>query len=376
MKHIFQKIIRLSFTSAIIISGLLLILISSCQKEIKQTEQATEPEVAKAPKLLKDFTQVNLIGDNDEFSPARVDPNLVNGWGIAFSSGGTAWVSAEGTGVSLVVNKDGGQVRTPVAIPSPAPGSTSGGHPSGQVFNGTPNFGLANGSKALFIFAGLDGVISAWNGAAGNSALAVINSPGSVFAGIAIAQDNGTPFLYAANFSQHKISVYDTDFVAVNKPFVDSNIPDEYSPFNIQNIGGKLYVMYAKFDEEEGEEETGPGLGYVDIFNPDGSLVKRFVSKGQLNAPWGVAWAPASFFGDDGQPAILIGNFGDGHINAYREDGAYLGQLRAHGKPIEIEGLWAITFAPSTATTISPDWLYFAAGPGDEEHGLFGYITK
>jgi uncharacterized protein (TIGR03118 family) len=374
MKHIFQKLNRLSFISAIIIFSLLFMVISSCQKETTQTSE--EAQVAKAAKLAKDFTQVNLGGDNNDFSPARVDPNLVNGWGIAFSSGGTAWVSAEGTGLSLVLNKDGGQVRAPVSIPSP--GSSSGGHPSGQVFNSTPNFGLPNGSRALFIFAGLDGVISAWNGAAGNSAIEVIDdSPDAVYSGIAIALDNGTPFLYAANFSEHKIDVYDTDFVEVDKPFTDPGIPDEFSPFNIQNVGGKLYVMYAKESEtEEGEEETGPGLGYVDIFNPNGSLVKRFVSKGQLNAPWGVAWAPASFFGDDGQPAILIGNFGDGHINAYNESGEFLGQLRSHGQPLEIEGLWGISFAPSTATSINPNWLYFAAGPGDEEHGLFGYITK
>jgi uncharacterized protein (TIGR03118 family) len=129
-------------------------------------------------------------------------------------------------------------------------------------------------------------------------------------------------------------------------------------------------VMYAEFNEEEGEEETGPGLGYVDIFNPDGSLVKRFVSKGQLNAPWGVAMAPASFLGSS-EPAILIGNFGDGSINAYNMDGGYLGQLRSHGNPIVIEGLWAITFAPGRT-----DRLYFAAGPDDEEEGLFGYIKK
>jgi uncharacterized protein (TIGR03118 family) len=136
--------------------------------------------------------------------------------------------------------------------------------------------------------------------------------------------------------------------------------------------------MYAKVDPVEGEEEAGPGLGYVDIYNTDGSFVKRFVSKGQLNAPWGVAWAPASFFGDDenARPAILIGNFGDGHINAYNEDGNFLGQLRAHGNPIVIDGLWAISFVPATATTIDANRLYFAAGPDDETEGIFGYIVK
>lgn len=371
MKRNFQNLTRLSFMTAIIIFGILLMVISSCKKEIKESAPLESQAQAE-----KDFTQVNLVGDNDEYSPARIDPNLVNGWGIAISPGGTFWVSSEGKGVSLVYNKDGGEVRAAVSIPSP--GSASGGHPSGQVFNPTPDFVLSNGTKAFFIFAGLDGVISAWNPAAGSSAIKVIDdSPDAVYSGIALAQDGGANFLYAANFSEHKIDVYDGTFAEVSKPFTDPDIPAEYSPFNIQNIGGKLYVMYAKeSEEEEGEEETGPGLGYVDIYNPDGSLEKRLVSKGQLNAPWGVAWAPAGFFGDNGHPAILIGNFGDGRINAFSEDGSFLGQLRAHGQPIKIEGLWGISFPPATATSINPNWLYFAAGPDDEEHGLFGYITK
>ena len=159
---------------------------------------------------------------------------------------------------------------------------------------------------------------------------------------------------------------------------MDPNLPAGYAPFNIQAVGQQLYVMYAKVDPAEGEEEKGPGLGYVDIYNTDGSFVKRFVSNGQLNAPWGIAWAPAGFFGTDenAQPAILIGNFGDGHINAYSPNGNFLGQLRAHGNPIVIEGLWAISFPPATATSINPNRLYFAAGPDDEEDGLFGYIVK
>jgi uncharacterized protein (TIGR03118 family) len=116
----------------------------------------------------------------------------------------------------------------------------------------------------------------------------------------------------------------------------------------------------------------------VDIYNTNGMLERRFVSNGQLNAPWGVAKAPATFFaGEDGMSdVVLVGNFGDGHINAFDSDGRFLGQLRAHGQPIEIEGLWAISFAPATATTVNPNWLFFAAGPDDEEEGLFGYITK
>jgi uncharacterized protein (TIGR03118 family) len=371
MKRFNQNLTRLPFMT-VLLCILLLVIISSCKKETMQNV-ATEPQ-AQEKKFVKNFKQVNLVGDNGEYSPARIDPNFINGWGIAISPNGFFWVSSEGAGTSVIYDKDGGEVRPPVSIPSPT--SASGGHPAGQVFNATNDFVLSNGTKAFFIFAGLDGVISAWNPAAGNSAIPVINEPGDVYPGIAIAQDGGANFLYVAAFSEHKVEVYDANFNEVDKPFVDPDIPKDFAPFNIQNIGGKLYVMYAKIDDEKGEEVTGQGLGYVDIFNPDGSLEKRFISRGQLNAPWGIAWAPASFFGDGGQPAILVGNFGDGHINAYSEEGRFLGQLRAHGKPIKIDGLWGISFPPATATTINPNWLYFAAGPDDEEHGLFGYLTK
>ncbi len=159
--------------------------------------------------------------------------------------------------------------------------------------------------------------------------------------------------------------------------FTDPSLPAGYAPFNIQAIGDKLYVMYAKVGV--GAEEPGPGNGYVSIFNTDGTFVERFVSRGQLNAPWGVAKAPAGFWGEgeeNPENAILIGNFGDGRINAFDADGNFLGQLRMHGNPIVIEGLWAIMFAPASATAIDPNKLFFAAGPGGEEHGLFGYIHK
>jgi uncharacterized protein (TIGR03118 family) len=353
------------------------LLVISCQKSIEPKAADTETNVAgKEPKSLKDFEQVNLVGNNDEYAPAHIDPNLVNGWGISFSSGGTAWVSAEATGKSGVYNRDGvAQGISPVSIPSP--GAATGGHPSGQVFNSTASdFKLLNGNKASFIFAGLDGLISGWNGGAAAVKMVDSSSKGAVYSGLALAADGGANFLYAANFSAGRIDVFDKDFKSVKtKPFWDPNIPAGYAPFNIQNIGGQLYVMYAKVNPEEHEEEAGPGLGYVDIYNANGSLVKRFVSRGQLNAPWGVAKAPAGFFGDSGQESILVGNFGDGHINAYNMNGEFLGQLRAHGNPIEIEGLWAITFPPTTST-IDPNRLYFAAGPDDEQEGLFGYIIK
>ena len=375
-----KKIVIKSFRYSCAIASLVLIT-TGCQKNIETPADKTMGESVTAkessvknPKSLKDFVQVNLVGDNDEYSPEHIDATLVNGWGVTFPTSGPAWISAEGTGLSLVLTADGNPARGPVSIPGA--GTSSVGHPTGVVFNSSSDFKLPNGNPARFIFAGADGVISGWN--TGNAAIKKIDdSPDAGYFGLAIASDGGNNFLYTANFAEGVIDVYDKNWAEVSKPFTDPNLPSDYSPFNIQNIGGQLYVMYAKVGPD-GDEIHHPGFGIVDIYKPDGSLVKRFISNGQLNSPWGVAKAPVGFWGDDTdvQDVILVGNFGDGHINAYDADGSFLGQLRAHGNPIEIEGLWGISFAPSTSTSINHNWLYFAAGPDDEEHGLFGYIRK
>lgn len=358
------------------------ILCQSCQKQLSPpTAKSTDdiPELIKEnPKLLKDFMQVNLIANNDEYGAVTIDPNLVNAWGLAFSAGGIAWISSFAPGLSLVYNSAAVQVRPPVAIPSPA--GPAGGHPTGAVFNSSSDFVLSNGGAARFIFDGVDGIISGWNPAAGNFALVAKNKAGAVYTGLAIAMDNGQNYLYAANFAAGKIDVYDKTFTEVSMPFHDPGIPDGFAPYNIQNVGTDLFVTYAKVSDN-GKEEIRPGLGYVSIFHTDGSFVKRLVSGGQLNAPWGIAMAPPHFFDDEesvssDSPVILIGNFGDGRINAFDTEGNFLGQLRSHGNPIEIEGLWAISFAPTTATSINPNWLFFTAGPDHETDGLFGYITR
>ena len=360
-------------------SGLVVVLLlvaAGCQKNIDKLSGPAEVKAGKSIPLqnLRDFQQINLAGDNNEFSPAHIDANLVNGWGITFPTSGPAWISTEGTGMSLVLNGDGSQPRVPVAIPGA--GTSTVGHPTGIVFNSSSDFKLSNGNPARFIFAGADGVISAWNG--GNAAIKKVDdSPDAGYFGITIASDGGNNFLYVANFAERVIDVYDKNWIEVSKPFIDPGLPSDYSPFNIMNIGGSLYVMYAKVGPD-GDEIHHPGFGIVDIYKPDGSFVKRFISYGQLNSPWGIAKAPSGFWGDSEeiQDVILVGNFGDGRINAYDSDGAFLGQLHAHGNPIIIDGLWGISFAPSTSTTINHNWLYFAAGPGDEQHGLFGYIKK
>ena len=352
-----------------------------CQKKFEKNADPSisaaslSSEKDKVPQSLKDFTQTNLVGDDGEYAPTRTDANLVNAWGITFSTGGIVWISAEATGKSVVYTNAGVQVLPAVSIPSPT--DATGGHPSGIVFNGSTSFKLPNGSVARFIFAGTDGVISGWGG--GSAAIRTVNnSATATYFGLALATDAGQKFLYAANLNEGKIDVFDSTWTPVSKSFTDPNLPDSYSPFNIQAIDNMLYVMYAKVDATRNEIHH-PGFGLVDIYTPDGAFVKRFISNGQLNSPWGIAKAPASFYGsgfESVQNTFLVGNFGDGRINAYSADGTFLGQLRAHGNPIEIEGLWGISFAPTTATSVDPTKLFFTAGPDDETHGLFGYVKK
>jgi uncharacterized protein (TIGR03118 family) len=349
---------------------------------------------------LRNFQQVNLVSDNGADAPTLIDPTLQNAWGIAWSPTGIAWVNAEAAHVSHLYTGEGTIVRPAVNIPSPT--DTIGGVPTGIVFAGGAGFKLANGQPAAFLFVGDDGVLSGWNGPAGNNALRIAdNSASSSYFGLALTTWNGSHFLYAANFKTGKIDVWDTTFTHVKMPFNDPGLPAAYSPFNIQSIGSWLFVMYAKVGPD-GNEIHQVGLGLVDVFNPDGSFVKRFASGGTLNSPWGVTMTPANFLeetdmsNDDGngqknnqgpnknkgqddadqQPVILVGNFGDGRINVFSMAGQFLGQLQNHNRPMTIDGLWALSFAPTTATAIDPMRLYFTAGPNDETDGLFGYLLK
>lgn len=382
MKKIFLKVTTLSVPSTAIFLLSFSLFLTSCKKKYAEPEidnpadqTVTEESLRdKDPKSLKDFVQVNLVGNNSQYHPRLIDANLINAWGISFPASGPAWVSANGTGLSFLFLGDGTQPRIPVNIPGA--GSAPKGHPTGQVFNGGPGFRLPNGNPARFIFASDDGTISGWNG--GNNAIRKVDdSPDASYLGLAIATDGPNTFIYAANFAEGKIDVYDTSWTEVSRPFHDHRLPHGYSPFNIQNVDGKLYVMYAKVGPD-GDEIHHEGFGIVDVFNPNGSFEKRFVTFGQLNAPWGVAHPPAGFWGDhaEHQDAILIGNFGDGRINAYSPHGEFLGQLRSHGRPIVIDGLWGIAFAPETSTVLNHNWLFFAAGPNNETSGLFGYISK
>ncbi len=377
--------------------------IAGCQKSIETPSgdlaENSKKSVHGEQVHTNGFQQVNLISDEGTFSPARVEANLQNAWGIAFAPSGPAWVNAQVTGLSFVLNTSGADIRPPVSIPS-ATSLTGGGHPTGVVFNASSGFKLSNGNPARFIFVGDDGVISAWN--SGNAAERIYDhSATASYTGLAIAANGTDSLIYAANFRSGAIEVYDVKWMPVrHRGFRDFFLPKGYAPFNIQNVGGNLFVNYAKVGDD-GDEEKGVGLGFVDVYRPDGRLMRRFASRGHLNAPWGVAMAPDGFASgqnwddedDDGngrrdfdhghhhdhrhaRHVILIGNFGDGFINAFNEDGEFLGRLRSDGKPIRIDGLWGISFAPATATSIDPGWLFFAAGPEDETHGLFGYIHR
>jgi uncharacterized protein (TIGR03118 family) len=249
--------------------------------------------------------------------------------------------------------------------------------PTGQVANPTTGFTLTPGNPARFIFAAIDGSISGWNPTvnATNAIVKVLASPNNVYTGLALANAGAATFLYAANFKTGHIDVYDSNFAptALGGNFTDPTLPAGYAPFNIEVLGGNLYVQYAKV-AANGDEDPGPGNGFVSVFDTNGNFVRRLISNGSLNAPWGIAFAPAVFghFSSD----LLVGNFGDGRINAFDPTtGAFLGSLSdSSGNPIEIDGLWALKVRP-TGPSIDPNRVYFTAGINNEANGLFGALA-
>ncbi len=260
--------------------------------------------------------------------------------------------------------------------------------PTGIVFNSTSDFvvGHGNTSPALFIFATEDGTISAWNGSAGNNAVLEVDNTNTdpntspVYKGLALASTGSANFLYATNFRDGTVDVFDTNFTKVTLgqngfgTFTDPNLPAGYAPFGIQNINGNLYVTYALQDSAKHDDVKGAGHGFVDVYNPNGVLVQRLISQGALNSPWGLAVAPANFgtFSND----LLVGNFGDGTINAFNlNTGAFLGTLvNATNTPLAINGLWGLAFG-NNATAGSANTLFFASGLNDEANGLFGSLS-
>jgi uncharacterized protein (TIGR03118 family) len=269
-----------------------------------------------------------------------------------------------------------------VADHPPAAGGTIAA-PTGTVFDGTGEFPVSNGTasgSSFFIFATEDGTISGWNPNVDvtHAILAVDNSAsGAIYKALALASNTTGNFLYATNFHAGSIDVFDSDFAPASLAanFSDPNLPAGFAPFGIQAIGSQLYVTYSKQDKDQKDDVKGPGLGYVDVFDTDGNLVRRFASQGTLNAPWGIALAPADFgeFSND----VLVGNFGDGHISAFdRGSRDFRGLLHeTHGSAIKIKGLWGLAFGSGGAFGGSTNSLFFTAGIADEHHGLFGTLT-
>lgn len=322
------------------------------------------------------FQQRNLISDIG--GVARItDRNLVNPWGLAAGPSTPLWVADNGTDISTVYS---GAVNGSIPAIAPLVVSIPGGAPTGIVYNPTNGFVVHAGqasSPARFIFDSEAGQITAWspNVPPPTQAQPEVTTPDAIYKGLAIADTRKGTRLYAADFHGAKIDVFDSKFAPVNVPgaFTDSSLPAGYGPFNIQELSGRLYVAYAKQDADAEDEVAGAGLGFVDVFDTRGHLLKRLVSQGHLNAPWGLVLAPRHFggFGRD----LLVGNFGDGLINAYDpKSGHFEGQLTNEDRnPIQIDGLWALHFGNGTFGT--PTGLLFTAGIADEQHGLLGEIV-
>lgn len=319
---------------------------------------------------LDTYVQTNLVSDLPGVA-RTLDPNLVNPWGIVASPTSPFWIADNGTGLSTLYNGSGNIIPLVVTVPPPSgPGPSA---PTGIVFNGTAGF-----ASSHFIFDTEDGTISAWSGGS-SAALEVTSATGSVYKGLAMGTSSGGDVIYATNFGLGRIDVFNTNFQAVTLSggFADPNIPSGYAPFNIQSINGDLYVTYAKQDSAHHDDVPGAGNGFVDVFDMNGNLVRRLASQGALNSPWGLALAPSDFgkFSDD----LLVGNFGNGWINAFDPTtGAFLGSLDGtNGSPLVIQGLWGLDFGNGAQGQLT-DALYFTAGiPGSgevEDHGLFGSL--
>jgi len=318
----------------------------------------------------------NLVSDGSVATANPPDPLLVNGWGIAASATSPWWVADNETNVATIYNATGVRASLVVQVP---------GAPTGIVSYAGTGFVVTDGTTSgasRFIFAAEDGTISGWSPAIPPTTLSHVAVPNpfapaheASYKGLALAQTTTGDFLYAADFHNNHVDVFDSAFRAVTIPggFVDPTLPPGFAPFGIQRIGNMILVAYAKQDDEAEDEVTGDGLGFVNAFNPDGTFVRRIASRDALNAPWGMALAPENFGRFSGD--LLVGNFGNGRINAFDpvtfEPKGHL--KMPNGKAVVIDGLWGIGFG-NGANAGPTNVLYFAAGPNDENNGLFGRI--
>jgi len=326
------------------------------------------------------YIQHNLVSDVPGLA-AFTDPNLVNAWGIASSASGPIWVANNGTGTSTVYRGNGTALPLVVTIPAGAANTEGGGVPTGLVFNGTGQFVVTENSASgpsIFLFAGEDGTISGWNPSVDAThavlpASADLSATGAIYKGLALGSTGSGNFLYATNFHDGFVQVFDSTFTPTTT-FTDSALVAlGFAPFGIANIDGNLFVSFARQDADAEDDVAGPGNGYIDEFDTSGTMIRQFAANGTLNSPWGMTVAPGNFGAFS--HALLVGNFGDGRINAFNLDtGAFLGQfLKPSGQPLAIDGLWGLHFGNGGQGGAS-NLLYFTAGPGGESHGLLGSL--
>ncbi|MGB7848015.1 MAG: TIGR03118 family protein [Candidatus Acidiferrum sp.] len=335
------------------------------------------------------YTQTNLVSDIMGAAPTH-DPSLVNAWGLSRSSTSPWWVANNGSGTSTLYNGNTGAIipingNGIVTIPPPkkAPAGTIS-TPTGTVFNGSADFVLPapNSKPAAFIFATEDGTISGWNGGP-SAVLAVDNNHngsanGAVYKGATTADINGTRFLYVTNFRAGRVEVYDTNFMRVrlSEDAFDAGdeVPNGFAPFNVQNIGGSLFVTYAMQDAARHDDVAGDGNGFVEVFTPSGAHIGHLQHGPWLNSPWGVVWTPRDF--GEFSNTILVGNFGSGWIAAFNGfTYKFIGFMKNPDDSIlTIDGLWSLAFGNGTNAGPSTT-LFFSAGPEHESHGLFGTLT-
>jgi uncharacterized protein (TIGR03118 family) len=329
------------------------------------------------------FVSTHLVSNvntaTNPYSGSNADAHLVNAWGIAFNPQGFVWVANNGTSTSTLYDGAGVPQSLVVAIP---PGATGSARPTGIVFNGSQSFQVTQGGvsgASPFIFVGEGGTVSAWSPAVNmTTAILVVDgsAQGKIYKGLAISSQGGVPRLYAADFHNGVVDVFDANFARVVSAgaFIDPNLPLGYAPFGIQTIGNQILVAFAKQDTQASDQVAGAGLGAVDVFDTAGNLTARLIAPGgKLNAPWGMTLAPAGFgpFGGD----LLVGNFGDGTINAFNPStGAWVGAIAdGNGATIAIDGLWGLAFG-NGINGQPTDTLFYAAGPAAESNGVYGRI--
>jgi uncharacterized protein (TIGR03118 family) len=332
--------------------------------------------VAPGALALGHYKRHNLV--SDQAGKADImDPDLVNAWGLAFGPDTPGWVADNGTDVATLYTGD--VAGTPV-MKFPLTVSIPGGAPTGQVFNGSNSFVIhagGNSGPAKFIFSSEAGKITAWSQTVPppTKARTVASVKDAIFKGLAIAKTGHSHRLYATDFHNDRVDVWNGQFERVHHhgAFRDRKIPDGYAPFGIEAVRHHIFVTYAKQDADAEDDVPGAHHGFVDVFDTRGNLLRRFASRGPLNSPWAVVKAPKGFGPAGGD--LLIGNFGNGHINAFDpKSSKFLGALKNKmGHRVRIDGLWALEFGNGVIGT--PRTLLFTAGPDDESHGLFGHVV-